>query len=118
MAPPTTRNLYLGRYNAEGYPMGGVLAWCQEWNRALTDAELTRIEAQWFGGLAESRNVATTRASTAWDVSSDAYAYAWGNNAGRVHPTYGLLSYAARTNYWTNSLDVSAPTDVGAAAEA
>ena len=68
-------------------------------------AEKARIEAQWFGALAESRNVTTTRGSTAWqDPGDGGQVWARGNGAGRIDHR-GLFSFEARTNYWTNSLD-------------
>mgnify|MGYP001561029751 CR=1 FL=1 len=109
---PTTRNLYLGRYNSTSYAINGMHAGCTIYPCALTDAELTRIEAQWFGGVAESRNVPDVRASTAWNLRTDGVVAAYGNNAPRVDER-GLLSYAGESNLLANTTAIDAWTDVG-----
>jgi len=110
---PTTDMMFGAELGVAGRYMNGPLHYVELFPCALTLAEKQRLTARWWGTLAESRNVTTTRVSTAWqDPGDGGQIWALGNGAGRVDPR-GLFSFEARTNYWANSLDAVAWTDVG-----
>lgn len=110
---PTTRQMYFGRYESEGVTyVSGPLALTAIFPCALTDTELLRIESQWAGTIAESRNVPLDRNSTAGWVAPDGYYYAVGDDMGRVDAR-GLLVEEQRTNYWLNSSAAASWVDKG-----
>lgn len=104
-AAPTTRQVYFGRAETAGGNFGGPLARIRIYTRALSDAEIAQIEAQWWGITAENRNVTVTRASTAWTKDNTNLVYSVGNGAGRT-TTQGLLVEEVRTNVALHSLQM------------
>ncbi|MFA6047189.1 MAG: hypothetical protein WC718_19560 [Phycisphaerales bacterium] len=107
---PSARNLYLGRYDSASIPIGGSLAGCTMWSVARSAADLTRDEALWFGTVAETRNVTTTRASSGcWEPAADAgpMVKCVGVNAGR-QDSRGLFSYTGEASVLGSSADLTA----------
>ena len=111
-AAPTTENLYFGRYSGAGLPLNGDLLRVRFYSIAVSDSALIDTENKLYGERAETRAVGVDRNSTAWLTADNGYIYSIGDDEARINAS-GILSERAKTNYWLQSLDASAWTDVG-----
>jgi len=105
-AAATTEEAWFGRHSSTSYWLNGVESLVAIFPCTLTDAELLRIESQWAGTIAESRNVAVDRNSTAGMDYTNAAGVAvadFGDDMGRVLPGTGLYVEEGRTNLLTNA---------------
>jgi hypothetical protein len=106
----TADPMRFGRYRDVNRDAAGPLARARIYTRALSDVEVTRLEAGWWGATAETRNVSVARASTRWCPDDAGNIRAIADAAGCVNAK-GLLVEEARTNYASASLSIDSAAD-------
>lgn len=108
---PTTQPFFMGVREDGAEDVSGEMYEIRLYDRMLTAAEMTRLEALMMGAVMESRSVTVTRASAAFSLVGGKY-HALGDDWPAV-TTNGIEAHGQVVNYGADGLDVSAATDVG-----